>query len=109
MTGLKQTITISAKAKDKSGKESDVVTEELLVRGVNAKPTVDVLMPAEEFTAGETVRIELVGKDDEGLTRMWWYASVRMMFPSRPITKRFAAMTKSVSAPGASFRTTPAE
>ena len=32
-------------------------------------------MPAEEFTAGETVRIELVGKDDEGITRMWWYAS----------------------------------
>jgi hypothetical protein len=73
--GASGSITITAKAKDKSGKESDVVTEELLVRGANVKPTVELLLNDEEFDPGETVRIELVGKDDEGITRMWWYAS----------------------------------
>lgn len=73
--GASGTITISAKAKDKSGKESDVVTEDLLVRGVNVKPTVEILLQTEEYDPGETVRIELVGRDDEGVTRMWWYAS----------------------------------
>lgn len=69
------TITINAKAKDKTGKESDVFTEVLSVRTQNAKPTVEVLLNAEEFDPGETIRVELVGKDDEGITRMWWYAS----------------------------------
>jgi hypothetical protein len=66
---------INAKAKDKGGRESDVTVETLTVRGKNAKPTVELIMPAEEFDSGETVRIELVGKDDEGITKMWWWAT----------------------------------
>ncbi|MFN0071621.1 MAG: hypothetical protein ACKVVP_09065, partial [Chloroflexota bacterium] len=68
-------ISINAKATDKTGKVSDVVVEELVVRGANVKPTVELLLNKEEFTAGEQVRIELVGKDDEGITRMWWFAT----------------------------------
>jgi hypothetical protein len=53
--GASGTLTIIARAKDKSGNESDVVSDELLARGVNAKPTVEVLLNTEEFDPGETV------------------------------------------------------
>jgi hypothetical protein len=69
------TITINARAKDKTGKESDVFTDVLAVRNQNVKPTVEVVLNGEEFGSGDTVRIELVGKDDEGITRIWWYAT----------------------------------
>lgn len=68
-------IQIHAKAKDKGGRESDEVIEALTVRGKNVKPTLEMLLPAEEFASGDTVRIELVGKDDEGIAKMWWWVT----------------------------------
>ncbi|HEX3246345.1 MAG TPA: hypothetical protein VHX16_13135 [Chloroflexota bacterium] len=73
--GTTGTLSVNARAKDKTGKESDLVVEDLLVRGVNAKPVVDVALNGETFKPGDTLRVDLHGTDDEGITRMWWYAT----------------------------------